>query len=132
MCASHFFEGEKDEYRVHPLCPNAVRVPGRIGVDPFWGETQTWKLSQWRFIKRDEIERKCALYLYILSIPYESSFVKRYHLFFVLLVFHNQLDSDILRKNVFVFYCNRPRYTQKLRFLPRFCWKRFSCHNPLP
>src|SRR5882762_11450417 len=47
------------------------------GIDPLLGGTQTWKLSHWRFIKRDEKERKDMLYVYILSIPYNHLFVKR-------------------------------------------------------
>jgi hypothetical protein len=61
----------------------------RNGVDPFLGETQTWKLSQRRFIKSDEIYGEDRPYLYILSIPYHYLFVKRHHfslfsLFFIM------------------------------------------------
>src|SRR5205809_3226464 len=49
----------------------------RTEVDPLLGGTQTWKLSHWRFIKRDEKERKDTLYVYILSISYNHLFVKR-------------------------------------------------------
>src|SRR5260370_28766201 len=52
------------------------RSPSRIEVDPLLGGTQTWKLSHWRNIKRDEKERKDTLYVYILSIPYNHLFVK--------------------------------------------------------
>jgi hypothetical protein len=37
-------------------------------LDPLLGGTRTWKVSHWRFIKRDEKERKERLYMYILSI----------------------------------------------------------------
>src|SRR5437762_14327319 len=62
------------------VIPLPTRLPqrfSRLRLTRFWGGTQTWKLSHWRFIKRDEKERKDTLYLYILSIPYNHLFVKR-------------------------------------------------------
>ncbi len=75
---------------------------GDYGIDPLLGGTQTWKMSHWRYIKRDEKERKDMLYLYRLSIPYNHLFVKKNHLFCFLHVFQSQLDCNILKKNVFV------------------------------
>ena len=50
----------------------------------------------------------------------------------LLLVFHIQLDSYILKTNVSSFNCNTLRCTQKWLFSPRFYWKRwFSPRTPL-
>ena len=94
------------------------------GIDPLLGGTQTWKLSHWRFIKRDEKERKDMLYLYRLSIPYNHLFVKKNHLFCFLHVFQSQLDCNILKKNVFVSDYKTLRCSQRWLFLPLFCLER--------
>src|SRR5882762_1803532 len=56
------------------ICQNSCPLGG---IDPLLGGTQTCKLSHWRFIKRDEKERKDTLYMYIPSVPYNHLFVKR-------------------------------------------------------
>src|SRR5262245_8012223 len=85
---------------------SALSSPAGVsGIDPILGGTQTWKLSHWRFIKNDEKERENTLYVYRLSIPYNHLFVKKDHFLSVLLVFQSLLDSDIPKKNAFVFDC---------------------------
>src|SRR6266498_5045571 len=80
--------------------------------------------------QKDEIYGKERFNLYIQIIPYRYLLTNRYHLFIFSsfhLVFHSQLDLNSLKRNVFVFCCNRPQCTQKLLLLPHFCWKRFFC-----
>ena len=104
-------------------------APG-TGIDPLLGGTQTWKLSHWRFIKKDEKERENTLYVYRLSIPYNHLFVKKDHFLSVLLVFQSLLDSDIPKKNVFVFDCKTLRCSQRSLFLPLFCSEKITFPTP--
>src|SRR5438128_1150294 len=86
--------------------PRLVLGFRQFGVAPFLKGAQTWKLSQWRFIKNDEKQGEDIPYLSIHSISYRHPFVKQYHFLPLFLVFHIELDSDMLKMNVFAFDCN--------------------------
>jgi hypothetical protein len=51
-----------------PFSPSLTSMGS--GIDPILGRTQTWKLSQEKFIKSDENVRKDISYLYKHIIPY--------------------------------------------------------------
>jgi hypothetical protein len=86
----------------------------------FWRGLKHGSLSQWRFIKDDEKHGENILYLYIQIISYRHPIVKLHCFCSVLLVFHTELGSDMLKKSAFVFDYNRFLCTQKSLFLPRF------------